>query len=125
MKVKGVAQQPPLQHSAAGDVDVGRDVVLHPAFEVLGDAGEAVGPVHPEQQHLSPVTEHKLEIGVAGVTTDKIETSMPTQTLVGAHDRPAQAPPWRVTGPSSGQTLPGAGPSWSIPTKLVPQNSLP
>ena len=64
-EVEGVAQQALLQHSAAGDVDVGRDVVRHPAFEVPGDAGEAVGPVHPEQQHLPPVTEHELKTGVA------------------------------------------------------------
>jgi hypothetical protein len=28
-----------------------------PALEVLRDPGQAVGPVHPEQQHLAPVTE--------------------------------------------------------------------
>jgi hypothetical protein len=46
-------------------VDIGRDVVRYPAFEVVRDAGEAVGPVHPEQQHLAPVTEDELKIGVA------------------------------------------------------------
>jgi hypothetical protein len=60
-----VAQQPLLKHSAAGDVDVGLDVIRHPAFELLRDPGEAVGAVHPEQQHLAPVAEHELKIGVA------------------------------------------------------------
>jgi hypothetical protein len=32
---------------------------------VLRDAGEAVGAIHPEQQHLAPVAEHELKIGVA------------------------------------------------------------
>ena len=63
-EVEGVPQQPPLQHPAAGDLDVGPDVVRHPALEVPGDAGQAVGPVHPEQQHLTPVAEDQLKIGV-------------------------------------------------------------
>jgi hypothetical protein len=64
-EVEGVTQQALLEHPAAGDVDVGRDVIRHPALEMPGDAGEAVGPVHPEQQHLAPVAEHELKIGVA------------------------------------------------------------
>ena len=81
-EVEGVAQQALLQHSAAGDVDVGRDVVRHPAFEVPGDAGEAVGPVHPEQQRLARVAEHELKIRVA---VERAAQDQPQRGQAGVH----------------------------------------
>jgi hypothetical protein len=48
----------------AGQAPVARDVVEHAAFEAGGDPPEQVGSVGEGDEHLAPVSENDLQVGV-------------------------------------------------------------